>query len=636
MQNPSDEIKSRLDIVDVLREYIQLKPAGLNFRARCPFHQEKTPSFMVSPEKQIWHCFGCGKGGDIFSFVMEMEGVDFVGALKILAHKAGVVLKRQDPKLTSQRNKLLDILELSRKYYHKVLLESQQAEKARKYLADRGLAEDTISEWSIGYSPSGWDNVLNFLKSKGYSENEIFLAGMSVSREKQPGFYDRFRERIMFPIYDVSGNAIAFSARISPENEASEKLGKYINSPQTMIYDKSKVLFGLDKAKMEIKKHDCVIIVEGQMDVITTYQAGFKNVVASSGTALTSEQIKSIKRYTPNIILSFDEDSAGELAADRGIREAMAQEMNIKVVELPEGKDPDECIRKNIEAWKKAVTEAKPMMQYYFDKTFTKLDTKKVDDRRQAAKILLPIIARIGNAIEQDFWLKKISEKIDVSEKLLRETLSKTIKSEKISEKKYNSKTSSGGNGAAKQVAASTREEKLSELLIALIIKFPELAEYSTRHLQGDQVIGENNKAIYRNLVFYYNNITRNDSGQISGQAEKKDFDFNGFKEWFANELDSINHIENTKVENQLNFLDKLALLGDKEFYDLEIEQAKNEIIKIAQILRRFCLNSRMREIEKLMSQLETDNKEEGRADKIKELMGEFKILSEELKEIET
>ncbi|MCK5357188.1 MAG: hypothetical protein KAJ48_02235, partial [Elusimicrobiales bacterium] len=231
MLQPSDEIKQKLDIVDVIREYIPIKPAGMNFRANCPFHREKTPSFMVSPDKQIWHCFGCQKGGDIFSFVQEIEGIDFVEALRLLAPKAGVTLRRQDPKLTSQRNRILDILEMSRKYFHYNLLNSPAAAKAREYLKERGLIEETIEEWQIGYSPDSWDSAIKLLQGKGFKENEIFLAGIIVKSQNSSRFYDRFRARIMFPINDINSNTVAFSARVSPEKEAEEKMGKYINSP---------------------------------------------------------------------------------------------------------------------------------------------------------------------------------------------------------------------------------------------------------------------------------------------------------------------------------------------------------------------------------------------------------------------
>ena len=639
MLQPSDEIKSKLDIVDVLREYIQLKPAGINFRAPCPFHNEKTPSFMVSPEKQIWHCFGCGKGGDIFSFVMEMEGITFVEALRLLAPKAGVKLTRQDPKLTSQRNRLLDIIDLSAKYYNKILIDSKQApaqsaragqaEAARKYLAERGLTEETIEEWQIGYSPDSWDDIINFLKSKGYNDNEIFLAGMSVKKEGTGRFYNRFRGRIMFPIKDINGNTVAFSARVSPEKEADEKMGKYINSPQTMVYDKSKILFGLDMAKQFIKKEDAAVIVEGQMDVITAHQNGFKNVIASSGTALTAEQVLLIKRYSPNLIIAFDMDKAGELAAERGIAQAMAQEMNIKVVELSQGKDPDEFIKENPKAWEDAVKNAKPMMQYYFDKTLAGMNLEDVDNKRGAAKILLPIIAKLGNKIEQDFWLKKLSQKVDVEPRFLYEAMDNARQRQASPARKP---ADANLNGAAEAAQPkSSREEMLSELLLALMLKFSTHIEYAINRLNPDQIESSAIQAIYKNLIIYYNkNI---DNWTQEGQASSFEIDYCGFKDWLKQNFSpdqNNNDQNNNDNENQLALLDKLALLADKDFYNYSQEQAKDEIIKIIAILKKGFLLKRLKEIAKSIAKTEGEKDKE----KLNGLMDEFKLFTEEIEEL--
>ncbi|MBA3047319.1 DNA primase [Patescibacteria group bacterium] len=642
MLQPSDEIKSKLDIVDLIREYIQLKPAGINFRAPCPFHNEKTPSFMVSPEKQIWHCFGCGAGGDIFSFVMEMEGISFVEALRLLAPKAGVKLTRQDPKLTSQRNRLLDIIELSAKYYNKILLESKQAphqsavagqaEAARKYLTERGLTEETIEEWQIGYSPESWDDLINFLKSKDYNENEIFLAGMSVKKEairraatngahandnNVCRFYNRFRGRIMFPIKDVNGNIVAFSARVSPEKEAEEKMGKYINSPQTMVYDKSKILFGLDMAKQAIKKEDAAIIVEGQMDVITAHQNGFKNVIASSGTALTADQVLLIKRYSQNLILAFDMDKAGELAAERGIAQAMQQEMNIKVLELGAGKDPDEFIRKNPDGWSSAVAKAKPMMQYYFDKTLANLDLTNIDHKRQAAKILLPVIAKLGNKIEQDFWLKKLGQEVDVAPHFLHEALARIKPAVNYKEEKKQPEKQ-------RAEAMRSRAEMLSELLLALMLKFPAHIEYAAGKLNPDQIDGCGIQAIYRNLIIYYNKSI--DKGAQTGEVALSEINFNDFKNWLKQNSLSGQANDNTN-ESQPALLDKLALLADKDFYTYDSNQAKNEIIKIIAILKKGFLSKRLKEAAKLIAQAEKNNNKA----ELDGLMDEFKLLSDEI-----
>ena len=636
MQNPSDEIKSKLDIVDVIREYIQLKAAGLNFRANCPFHREKTPSFMVSPEKQIWHCFGCGKGGDVFSFVMEIEGLSFVETLRLLAKKAGVVLKKADPALTSKRNTLLDILELSSKYYHKVLTDSPAAETARAYLRERALTDETIEKWQIGYSPDTWDSLTNFLKIRGFGENEIFLAGLSVKKEKTPGFYDRFRGRIMFPIHDINGNVAGFTARVRQEKEAEEKMGKYINTPQTMIYDKSKILFGLDKAKMAVKAEDAAILVEGQMDAIMAHQNGFNNVIASSGTALTVEQVNLIKRYSNNLFLSFDMDKAGDLAAERGIAQAQAAEMNIKVIEIEGAKDPDECIKNNPEAWRQAVKNAKPMMQYYFDKTFAKLNLKDYEGQNQAEKILLPVIAKFGSKTEQDFWLKKLSQAVDANENSLREKLKEIIK--KQSQTNVQIKSSSVEPKEISQ-AKPSREQMLSELLLALVIRFPSNLEYVINHIGPDDLAGESNQLLYKNLIIYYNKLI--DFWTREGGNFELAINYLNLKEWLSNTENFIQDSD-VKPDSQpdnykcLSLLDRLVLLADKDFYDYSEEKVKAEIIKIMATLRVNYLNNRRREIAKLIATLEKENlSSQEKNEKLKNLMEEFKALTEEINLIE-
>ncbi len=644
MFQPSEEIKAKIDIVDLIREYIPIKPAGLNFRGACPFHREKTPSFMVSPEKQIWHCFGCGKGGDVFSFIMEIENVEFVEALRILAPKAGVVLKKQDPKAASQRDRLLDIMELSRRYFHRVLLTESEARPARDYLAKRGLDQDTIEEWQIGYSLNSWDGILNFLRKNGFNDNEIFSAGMSIKGTSRPGFYDRFRGRIMFPINEINGNTVGFSARVSPDREAEEKMGKYINSPQTIAYDKSKILFGLDKAKSEIKKKDAVIIVEGQMDAITAHQFGYKNTVASSGTALSADQVNLIsKRYTKNLIFALDADIAGQLAVDRGADTAsrenyaeieaedakgritkyldplLANNINIKIIEIPEGKDPDECIRKNFKEWQKAADNPKPIMQYHFEKITAGKDLDKVENKRQIAREFLGKIMRLADKIEGDYWLKKLSEIISISENILRETMRLNIKDDKRQSVKPYIKS-------RENTVNLSREEKLSELLLALMIKFDSLFEFSISHFQPYYFIGQNNQALYKNLLFYYNNNNISENF-FNGPTGSKMFDFSNFRSWLIEEKNKNDEIS----ANQIELLDKLALLGDSEFYDFEPEQAKIEAIKYISALKRSYLLSRMGELEKLIDRYEKEKNSQA----VKQLMGEFKMLSDELREIQ-
>jgi len=675
MLQPSEEIKSRIDIVDLIREYVPIKPAGLNFRGLCPFHREKTPSFMVSPEKQIWHCFGCGKGGDIFAFIMEMENVEFVEALRILAPKAGVVLKKEDKKVTSQRNRLLDIMDLCRRYYHKILLEADEAQSARDYLKKRGLDEETIEEWQIGVSPNSWDLTVNFLKKKGFSDNEIFLSGMSIKGTSRPGFYDRFRGRIMFPINDLNSDTVAFTARVSPEREAEEKMGKYINSPQTLIYNKSRILFGLDKAKQEIKKKNAVIIVEGQMDVIAAHQFGYKNTVASSGTALTADQIELLaRRYTKNFIFALDFDAAGQLAVDRGestvmrvdykeikaedpqgkvkiyIDPALSYNLNVKIIPIAEGKDPDEFIRKNLTGWQQAVDNAKPIIEYYFDKIVAEKNLEKIDDRRQIAKDFLSKIIKLHDKIEQDFWLKKLSATIDVNENILRETLRENANKEKSNTHEGKTAVSSG------EVRIISREEKISDLLLALMLRFSELIEYSISHFQPYYLKTDLNQALYRNLVFYYNNyITNNTSftplnkpfagigdnnsvtaGSIKSSIGEPDLtgstdkngqilNFGDFKLWLSKESDEA--AISAKI---VSVLDRIAILGDAEFYDFTPEQAKNEAINYIVALKKHYLATRMKELEKMIAEYEKAKDDST----VKELLAEFKVLADEMKDI--
>jgi len=616
-----EKIFDAAQITEVVQEFVTLKKRGVNYLGLCPFHNEKTPSFMISPEKQIWHCFGCGKGGDILAFVMEIEGVDFAGALRILAAKAGVTLTKQDPKLTSEKNRVLDILDLSRRYYHKVLLESKAAANGLMYLKKRGLSDDTIDEWQIGYSPEEWDMTYKFLRSKGYSDKEIFLAGMSVKSQNRAGYYDRFRGRIMFPINDANGATVAFTARVSPEREATEKMGKYINSPQTLVYDKSKILFGLDKSKQAIKKHEAVIMVEGQMDVITAHQNGWCNVVASSGTALTTEQINLIKRLTNNIYLAFDMDQAGELAADRGIREAMAGEMNIKIIEMPEGKDPDECIKNNLPAWQKAVADAKLMMQYYFDKTLAKFDAKKVEGKQKIAKILLGNIVKLGSKVEQDYWLKQLASKLDVSENVLRETISSFVKK---TAKDYGASEL----GTKTSVKRTSREEKLSGLLLAILLKFNPLIEYAQNHIDDQSLVGEENRDLYKNLIFYYNNVINNEVNSLS-EKQPELINYQNLREWLSSQVGQ-EHFAVAQVSNLPLVLDRAAILGDEEFYNVDFVSAKDQLIKIILTLKKNFLGQRMKEVTKLIEQAEKEKNN----DNTQALMQELKFLSDELNEL--
>ena len=395
MSSTVEQIKSRLSIADVVQSYIKLQKAGANFKANCPFHNEKTPSFFVSPSRQSWHCFGCSRGGDMFSFIMEIEGVDFLESLKILADRAGVEVEKIDKKQQSERLRLLQLIGESVKFYE---FELRKNADVVAYLKKRGMKGETAKSFNLGFAPAGWRNLHDYLKDKDYSDFEMEKAGMIVKSDKaQTGYYDRFRSRIMFPIFNASGQAVGFSGRIFGE-EGTDSGGKYINSPQTVLYDKSRILYGFDKAKNEIRKKDACVIMEGQMDAVMSHQAGVVNAAAVSGTALTIDHLRLIKRLTDKIIMAFDKDEAGARASSKGIDMALAEGFEVKIAVSPSGKDPADAVLDNPESWLKAVSEAKNVIEFYLE---------LFDDRKDIERKILPYIAVLPSEMEKAGWVKK-------------------------------------------------------------------------------------------------------------------------------------------------------------------------------------------------------------------------------------
>lgn len=421
MSLETDEIKTRLNIVDLIGEYVQLQKAGSSWKARCPFHNEKTPSFTVSEEKQFWHCFGCGKGGDAFAFLMEIEGLEFREVLENLAERTGVTLpKYQGEKSSVDGNKLREILELATKFYEKQLWEGSGKKKILKYLQERGLNEETIREFRLGYAPDGWRNILDFLKERGYDVKDILKTGLIIEKDGGAKHYDRFRDRIIFPICDVQGRVMGYSARVAPGGDETQ--AKYVNTPETEIYHKGNVLYGIDKAKLEIKEKDEVLLVEGNMDVIASYQAGIKNTVAVSGTALTTEQLKLIGRYTDNIKMFFDMDEAGQKASKKSSELAFENEMNVSVVKITEGKDAADAVKENPETFLSAVQEALPAMEYFLQQELLKRSKNNIVDKKKIIGELSGLINSFSNKIEKEYWIKELADRLDVSEEILFDT----------------------------------------------------------------------------------------------------------------------------------------------------------------------------------------------------------------------
>ena len=419
-RDPVEEIKNKLDIKDVVSDYIKLDKSGINLKARCPFHQEKTPSFFVSPQRQLWRCFGCGEGGDIFTFVEKIEGVEFRDALQRLAQKAGVELIRQNPKERTEKNKSKEICGLVSKYFNHQL-ESKNGKIIGDYLKSRGINKNSIEEFVLGYAPIGSRSLLEFLKERGFEYVDMERAGVAFKSDISGDWLTRFRSRIVFPIFNIQGEVVGFGAR-KLTDELANKIGrklesdsaKYINSPQTNMYNKSGILYGLDKAKIDIRQKDECIVVEGYTDVILAHQAGYKNVVASSGTSLTEQQLNLIGRFTKNLVTSFDMDIAGDSATHRGINLAQSLGFNIKVISLSQGKDPADIIVENKNEWENAIQNTKSIMQFYLDSTFEKFDTKSAEGKREIGKTLAPLIASIQSKIEQAHWIQETANKLGV------------------------------------------------------------------------------------------------------------------------------------------------------------------------------------------------------------------------------
>jgi len=441
-----DEIKARLDIVEVVGQYIPLKRSGRSYKALCPFHNEKTPSFFVFPETGTWRCFGaCGVGGDIFSFVEKKENLPFSDVYRMLAQKAGVDIDRdRDPQIVSQLNHLRELNRLAAAYYHHQLLHEQRGAGARAYLQRREINDETIERFQIGFAPEGWENLITYLKARDYSIDDLERAGLIVRRDDGGG-YDRFRNRIMIPIRDNQSRVIGFGGRALGDDKA-----KYLNTSQTPLFDKSSVVFGLDVARRNITSQDQVVLVEGYMDVISAHQRGFKNVVAAMGTSVTSQQLEILRKYASNFVFALDADAAGMSATLRSIhvvRETLSsqavpvptaqgyiryeQRLNavVKIAAMPAGKDPDDVLREDSEAWQHLIETATPLVDYYFAQAADDEDLSTAQGKTQFVKQMLPIISEIDDPIERRHYIGRLATVAGVTEREIDNQLEKYARS---------------------------------------------------------------------------------------------------------------------------------------------------------------------------------------------------------------
>ena len=427
-ENILDDILSRVDIVEVISGYIPLKRAGRNFKASCPFHHEKTPSFMVSPDRQIYHCFGCGAGGNAFGFLMQYERLEFPEAVEMLAKKAGVVMpetQKPDSQTANLITQLYKINELTSLFYAHIL-NSSEGQTARNYLIKRGIKEGTIKLFKLGYAADKWDALINHLRAKNIGLSLLEKAGLVLPKEGG-GYYDRFRNRIILPIFDIKSRPLGFGARV-----LDATLPKYVNSPETPIYTKGRNLYGLNNAKDAIRQDDCVVVVEGYLDFIIPYQEGVENIVASLGTALTIEQARLLKRHTHNVVMVYDADDAGEAATLRTLDIFIEEGMNVRVVSLPEGFDPDLFVRKNgIDKFKDKIKSADNLFDYKMKVLKSRYGHKEIEGKAMISAAMLPTINKFKNAVLKSEYIKRLAQDLDIEEDALLQELKK-VKEERV------------------------------------------------------------------------------------------------------------------------------------------------------------------------------------------------------------
>ena len=463
------EIRDQASILEVVSDYINLKKAGKNYKGLCPFHSEKTPSFMVNEEKQIFHCFGCGAGGDVFTFLMKVGNFSFPQAVEELAKRYGVRLPSRElspakKKEMAKREILFQINQMASEYFHDLLYRQREGEEGRRYLSQRGLSEKIIKEHRLGYSLERWDGLVQHLQEKKVPLELAWELGL-IFPKKREGWYDAFRGRILFPIFDLHQRVVGFGGRLIREGEP-----KYLNSPESSIYHKGEILYGLQVAKGYIPEKDCVIIAEGYFDLLTLHQFGLKHNVATLGTALTAQHVRILKRYTKNLITVFDADEAGIKASLRALPLFLEEEVAGKTVLLPEGEDPDEFLRKgNLEDFEERVIHAVPLIDFFFEWLMKTHDIKSIDGKVKVAEEGMALIDKIPNKIRKNFYTKTLAEKLDLPESLLMERLRSSPKDRIKAEEDL------------KKRSVERSFPKSEEMVVRLMIHHPELIPAITK-----------------------------------------------------------------------------------------------------------------------------------------------------------
>ena len=593
--DPKDVIKTKIDLVELIGEYLDLKKAGSgSFRALCPFHQEKSPSFHVSSEKQIWHCFGCGEGGDAFAFVMKMDGVDFSEALQLLGKKTGVEIPRFSSVQTNEKQRLLEINQIATHFFQKILIDAPKAIIVRDYLQKRGIPLELAQTFQLGYAPQAWDMLVQFFHKRGYALKEIEKAGLILPRRDRPGYIDRFRHRLMIPLHDLHGNIVGFTGRVlSPQDNP-----KYMNSPESVLYHKGEVLFGLHLAKPFIREQKSVIIVEGNLDVIASHKAQVKHVVASSGTALTEMQLTLLKRFTDHLIFCFDQDPAGFAAAKRGIH--LARQMDFRVDTLSfsaqDGKDPDEIVQKDPQEWQTLSQKRIPVMQYVIDQSIKNKDLSDIQEKIQLSKLLGEELSLMSNLVEQEYWLQHVADLLKTSKESLRQSFPKVSAVNNVKEK-----------NTAKDVKpfGETKSHRAGELLLSILLQPLLSPEMFFTEFDPSLLPAGNLQEIGRMIMICYNSADISFAQQsILGQCSKR----------FS---------QQPQGEHIISLLRAFALHGETLFTEQSADQVQKQFKEGLAVLKQEHVRQKQEELTRAIRQAEA----QGDTQKVEDLVRLYQDL---------
>jgi len=568
-----EEIRDRSDIVEVISDRVLLKKSGANYKGLCPFHSEKTPSFTVSPAKQIFHCFGCNEGGNVYQFVMKIENLSFPDSVLLLARRYGINIVEQKVKgvNSSQKNTLYDVNAMAAEFFQRQLSELPQGKTAREYLRKRGITENIIESFKIGYASPSWDGVHQFLKKKGISADIQNSAGLIKERENGGGYVDRFRERIIFPISDSEGRIVGFGGRVLNDTDSRPK---YLNSPETLVYKKGNILYGLHITKDLIRKSKDAFLVEGYFDLITAYQHGIKNVIATSGTALTEDHARLLRRYTETVTLVFDGDEAGRNASNRGGIVLLNGGVKVKVIPLPQGNDPDSFIReKKGDGFFNISKGSKPFMEYIINKESAESDLKSIDGRVKCINAVIPFLSLMNNSVEKSMYISSLAEKTGVSEKAIMDEMSKNKVKDKAKVKEVLTSTS------------TSTSNKAERILVQLMLLDNKNIEKIKKHISVDD-FKDNDMAKISSLLFTLSE---------------------------SNDNIAISHIMDKLSEDKLK-----KLISEMVFEDIEYQDVDKNISDCIRYIKKNRID-----IKELVNRLKTAVSE-GNHQQFKELQGQI------------